>query len=297
MKGDSTMSKTIEELAVEIKAGVIACNEDLGRGFAGLGDFASHKAALDKSLEDYNDLWADIQFREFISADYPVIAAIQARTIKALSLTVKKDNATGIVKSVALQNPKTGEERVKEQDIDLVVFEEWAVDAGFPRVTVNMQWRYAVEKFNYLMNIRTGGDVGGEASANSIRDNYKLSEDARKCEMALPTGNKAMVQLLQSIVDMICFIPSDKTDKDGAPLNAIKVDMRDIKYIESTMHSRKSAARVSLSRDSTMRTLITDALYKNLTGRNYEFEYEHEKVEAKSLPGFTLEETKALEAA
>lgn len=288
------MAKTIDELAAEVKAGVLACNEDLKRGFSGLGDFTAHKTALDKSLEDYNDLWADLQFREFMSTDYPMVTAIKARTIKALSLTTKKNKTTGLVESIAVTNPKTGEERVKEQDIDLVVFEEWAVDAGFPRVSVSMQWRHCVDKFNYLMNIRDGGEVGGESAANDIRTNYKLSDDARKCELALPTSNKAMVQLLQSIVDMIVFVPSDKTDKDGHHLNAIKMDMRDIKYIEKLMHGRKSAAKVSLSRDSTMRTLITDALYANLTGKNYEFDFDREKVEAKALPGFTLEETKAM---
>lgn len=287
------MSKTLEEIAVEIKANCLACNEDLRRGAAGMGDYVVHKKALDKSVEDYNKQWQDIQFGEFMREDIPMVAAIKARTIKAFAVSVKKNKETGVVESVSLTT-KDGEEKVVERDIDLALFEEWAVDAGYPRVSVNMQWRYVVEKFNYLMAVRTGREIGGESAANNIRDNFAVSDDARLCEMALPTGNKEMVKLLQSITDMICFIDSGKTSKDGAPLNTIKVDERDIKYIEKLMCSRKAAASVSLSRDSTMRTLITDALHRNLTAKNYEFDYEKKKAQPKALPGFTLAETKAI---
>jgi len=286
----------MKELAITIKEQVAAANTALSRGMAGMADYLVAKSALDNAIEQYNKAWTGIQFEELMTEPVPMVAAIKKRTVKALSLSVTKNKDTGIIEKVSVQTSK-GDDKVVVKDIDLAEFEDWALEKGYPRVSVNSQWRWRVERFNHVMCVRAGLDIDGEAAASLIRSSYKLNDEAKSCEMADPTSNREAVKLLQSIVDQIVFIDSGKQSKtDGAPLNTIKVDERDLKYIKYLMCSRKSSGSVSLPKASTMRTLITDALNKNLTERSYAFDFDHVQAEPKALPGFTAEETKEIVA-
>lgn len=280
----------IHELAIEIKAHELAANAALARGLEGTGDYLREKTALQNAVDRYNTEWLHIQYEELMTDPAPMIAAIKKLTVDALAVKVKSNKDTGMVESISTTQPKNG------RDIDLTDFEDWAVTAGFPRVSVNAQWRYLVEKFNHVMCVRAGLDMSGEAAASLIRNNYKLSADAKACTMADPTSNKEAVKLLQSIVDKIVFVDSGKKSKDGEALNTIKVDERDLKYIKYLMCSRGSGLHVGLPKASTMRSLITKALNKNLTARDYAFDYEGEPQEPKAIPGFSAAETKAIVA-
>lgn len=280
----------IHELATEMKVHESAANAALARGTEGMGDYLREKNALQNSVERYNTEWLHLQYEDLMKQPSPMIAAIEKLTVDALAVKVKANKDTGIVESISVTQPKNG------KDIDLTDFEDWAIEAGYPRVGVNAQWRWLVEKFNHVMCVRAGLDISGEAAASLIRNNYKLSADAKACSMADPTSNKEAVKLLQSIVDKIVFIDSGKKSKDGEVLNTIKVDERDLKYIKYLMCSRGAGLHVGLPKASTMRSLITKALNKNLTARDYAFDYESEQKEPQKLPGFTAEETKEIVA-
>ena len=284
---------TMEELAITIKDCTAQCNAALAKGISGMSEYVECRKVLDNAVESYNGLWTNLQYQRFMEQPIPVIAAIKARTIDALSIQTKKNKDTGIVESVSYKTKK-GEDKVVARDIDLVDFEEWAVESGFPRVTVNMQWRWVVEKFNYLMCVRAGIEIGGDSKGNRIRDTFKLSDDAKHADVVLNAGDRETVRTLQNIVDMIVFVDSGKKAKDGVtPINAIRVDVRDLKYIDKLMNTRKSSGVVSMSRPDTMRTLITDALSVKLNGASYEFDYEKETESAASMPGFTAAEAAA----
>lgn len=280
----------MKEIALQIKEHESAANAALARGTEGMGDYLREKNALTNAVDLYNTEWLHAQYEDLMSEPVPMIAAIQKLTVDALSVKVKSNKDTGVVESVSVSQPKAG------RDIDLTDFEDWAITAGYPRVSVNAQWRHRVEKFNHVMCVRAGMDISGEAAAALIRNSYKLSSDARGIEMADPTSNREAVKLLQSIVDMIVFIDSGKQSKDGAPLNTIKVDERDLKYIKYLMCSRGAGLHVGLPKAATMRNLITKAINKNLTARDYAFDFDHEQVETKALPGFTVAETKEIVA-
>lgn len=280
----------MKELATQIKAHEMAANADLARGSDGMGDYLREKTALTNAVEQYNTEWLHAQYEELMADPYPMVAAIKKLTVDALSVKVKANKDTGSIESISVSQPKNG------KDIDLVDFEDWAIRAGYPRVSVNAQWRFLVEKFNYVMCVRAGLDISGEAAASLVRGSYKLSAEARGCEMADPTSNREAVKLLQSIVDKIVFIDSGKKSKADEPLNTVKVDERDLKYIKYLMCSRGTGLHVGLPKASTMRGLITKAMNKNITARDYALDFDHEQVEAKSLPGFTVAETKAIVA-
>ena len=284
------MANTIKELATEIKVHESAANAALARGAEGLSDYLREKTALTNVVERYNTEWLHLQYEELMKQPVPMIAAIQKLTVDALSVKVKQNKDTGVVEKISVDQPANG------KDIDLTDFEDWAIAAGYSRVGVNAQWRWVVEKFNHVMCVRAGLDMSGEAAASLIRNNYKLSVDAKGVTMADPTSNKEAVKLLQSIVDMIVFIDSGKQSKSGEALNTIKVDERDLKYIKYLMCSRGSGLHVGLPKASTMRSLITKAINKNLTARDYAFDFESERKEPKKLPGFTAEETKEIVA-
>lgn len=280
----------MKELATEIKVHESAANAALARGTEGMGDYLREKAALTNAVEQYNTEWLHAQYEELMNDPAPMIAAIKKLTVDALSVKVKSNKDTGVVESIGVAQPKNG------RDIDLTDFEDWAITAGYPRVSVSAQWRHRVEKFNHVMCVRAGLDISGEAAAALIRGSYKLSADARSCEMADPTSNREAVKLLQSIVDQIVFVDSGKKSKDGEALNTIKVDERDLKYIKYLMCSRGAGLHVGLPKAATMRNLITKAINKNITARDYAFDFDHEQVETKALPGFTVAETKEIVA-
>lgn len=284
------MANNIQELATEIKLHESAANAALSRGSEGMGDYLREKSALQNAVDRYNTEWVHAQYEALMKQPSPMIAAIEKLTVDVLAVKIKSNKDTGIVESIAITQPKNG------KDIDLTDFEDWAVTAGYPRVGVNAQWRWQVEKFNHVMCVRAGLDMSGEAAASLIRNNYKLSGEAKACTMADPTSNKEAVKLLQSIVDKIVFVDSGKKSKDGDVLNAIKVDERDLKYIKYLMCSRGAGLHIGLPKASTMRNLIMKAMNKNLTSRDYAFDFESEQKEQKKLPGFTAEETKEIVA-
>lgn len=280
----------INELAIEVKAREIEANAALARGPEGMAEYLAKKTALQSAVDRYNAQWLDIQYTELMNDPVPMIAAIKKLTIDALSVRIKANKDTGTIESISVTQPKGG------KDIDLTNFEDWAINAGYKPVSVNAQWRWMVEKFTHVMCVRAGLDISGESAAALIRSNYKLSADARRVEMTDPASNREAVKLLQSIVDKIVFVDSGKKSKDGEALNAIKVDERDLKYIKYLMCSRGTGLHVGLPKASTMRSLITKAINKNITERDYAFDFESEQVEPKALPGFSAAETKEIVA-
>ena len=289
-------ASNIKESATEIKVHESAANSALQRGPEGVSDFIREKAALENAVERYNSAWIGEQYEAFMKKPNPMVAAIEKLTVDQIAIRTTKDKATGMITGISVKKSKSATANVVEKDIDIADFEDWALEAGYPRVSVNSQWRYQVERFNYIMCIRAGLDMSGEAAAALIRNNFKLSADARATEMVNPASNKEAVKVLQGIVDQIIFIDSGKKSKEGDALNTIKVDERDLKYIKYLMCNRGTGLHVGLSKDSTMRLLITKAINKNMTARDYAFDYESESSEPKAMPGFTVEETKKMVA-
>lgn len=216
-------------------------------------------------VEEYNILWKKTQFDALLAQEQPMLSAIKRLNILHLSVSAKT-NDDGDLIGCDVKQPKKAS--IKD-NIDLTELE----DHADTRISANGQWRYWVENFTVIMAARTCEAIGKKTAAERYRARVKMTPEAR-ASGRVADGNANTLAVLQEIVDAILFLDSGKAGKDGKPLNKIKMTTQDVAYITSVMCKETAGIAVSLPNAKTMRRLITKALHRNLTGKEYEFLYE-----------------------
>jgi len=294
-KGNETMSETVSSITIEecfrrcieLRDEVNAAIRDEQQ------DVAKAKAtALKKAIDEYNKMWKDHQFDEFLGTDMPVLTAIKRLFIYKLTASVKTNKDTGELVSASintnvpldgLEDAKTVKLSIKD-NIDLAEFEDYAKR----RVFNHGQWRYWVENFAFLMGARACEKIGKTEAADRYRRKVKMSAEAREAGRAVD-GNANAVATLQEIVDAIVFIDSGKTSK---------VTTNDLEYIRALMCSETAGIDVSLPNAKVMRRLVCKAIHKHVTGKEYGFIYEESDEVADDdlpeIPGATKAEARIL---
>lgn len=202
----------------------------------------SAKTAVDElNSEIVNDMFA-----EFLADENPMLKALEKCYYTVYSIKSSIDKDTKI---------ETAELSDKLEIVDIKALEDTAKTA----ISVNGQWRYAVEKMAFLLACRVEKDLNLNSNLIST---YKMSQVAKDFDLkGTFTSNTQILSALNSILAMI--IP-----------NATGLTC-DVKFMTYLMVKRgKEGLSVKLPQQKTIQKLITEIAHRIITKSSYTSEYE-----------------------
>lgn len=136
-------------------------------------------------------------------------------------------------------------------------------------------WEYRAEKLAYLLTYRTIKELGGTAQdVKLFQNSYAIREIAMKESMGeTPTSNNQIVKLLQSILDMMVFVP-----KDGNPENALRITNKDVKYLLAVFEKAgRGPGVVEVLKGSKIKEYIFTIAHMLITDAAYTVRYQAKK--------------------
>lgn len=192
-------------------------------------------------------------FGELAKSENPVKAAVAMHSYLVVSHRPLRED--GVV---------TGFEIVEDKvrQIDLVKFCEFC--------KLPTMWKYAVEKFNQLLAMRTATELKmTKAQIKKICDSFYMSDLARQVEMGgTPDSNTAICKQLQQVIDGILF------EDNGKGKNVHRVNNHDVAYLLMCYTKRgKKTLSVAVAKNAYIHRLVLDVMHRVVTGKAYDLEY------------------------
>lgn len=214
-------------------------------------------AHTEQELKEAETAYAEAKcievFGELAKEENPVKAAVAMHSYLVVSHRPMRED--GVV---------TGFEIVEDKvrQIDLVKFCEFC---KLPTL-----WKYAVEKFNQLLALRTATELKmTKAQIKKICDSFYMSDLARQVEMgATPDSNTAICKQLQQVIDGIMF------EDNGKGKNVHRVNNHDVAYLLMCYTKRgKKTLSVAVAKNAYIHRLVLDVMHRVVTGKAYDLEY------------------------
>lgn len=192
-------------------------------------------------------------FGELAKSENPVKAAVAMHSYLVVSHRPLRED--GVV---------TGFEIVEDKvrQIDLVKFCEFC--------KLPTMWKYAVEKFNQLLAMRTATELKmTKAQIKKICNSFYMSDLARQVEMGgTPDSNTAICKQLQQVIDGIMF------EDNGKGKNVHRVNNHDVAYLLMCYTKRgKKTLSVAVAKNAYIHRLVLDVMHRVVTGKAYDLEY------------------------
>ncbi len=196
----------------------------------------------------------------------------------AYALVKEKGVVTGaeIAVKIASINPvELGSDVIKYGALKDCPYEKTGV------VTNGHTWEYRAEKLAYLLTYRTIKKLGGSPEdVSAFRNSYAIRDLAAREKMGeTPTSNTQLVKMLQSIVDVLMFVPNDKGG------NAVKVNGKDAEYLLSMFEKAgRGVGQVEVLKGNKVKDYIFTVCHMVVTGKPYEVKYAQKKDDASDQP-------------
>lgn len=192
-------------------------------------------------------------FGELAKSENPVKAAVAMHSYLVVSHRAMRE-----------ERVVTGFEIVEDKvrQIDLVKFCEFC--------KLPTMWKYAVEKFNQLLAMRTATELKmTKAQIKKICDSFYMSDLARQVEMGgTPDSNTAICKQLQQVIDGIMF------EDNGKGKNVHRVNNHDVAYLLMCYTKRgKKTLSVAVAKNAYIHRLVLDVMHRVVTGKAYDLEY------------------------
>lgn len=214
-------------------------------------------AHIEQELKDAEAAYAEAKctevFAELAKEENPVKAAVAAHSYLVVSHRPLRED--GVVKGFEIVEDKV-------RQIDLVKFCEFC--------KLPTSWKYAVEKFNQLLAMRTATELKmTKAQIKKICDSFYMNDLARKVEMGdTPDSNTAICKQLQQVVDEVLF------EDNGKGKNVFHVNNHDVAYLLMCYTKRgKKTLTVAVAKNAYIHRLVLDVMHRIVTNKSYDLEY------------------------
>lgn len=214
-------------------------------------------AHIEQELKDAEAAYAEAKctevFAELAKEENPVKAAVAAHSYLVVSHRPLRED--GVVKGFEIVEDKV-------RQIDLVKFCEFC--------KLPTSWKYAVEKFNQLLAMRTATELKmTKAQIKKICDSFYMNDLARKVEMGdTPDSNTAICKQFQQVVDEVLF------EDNGKGKNVFRVNNHDVAYLLMCYTKRgKKTLTVAVAKNAYIHRLVLDVMHRIVTNKSYDLEY------------------------
>lgn len=131
-------------------------------------------------------------------------------------------------------------------------------------------FEYRAEKLAFLLAQKVAGGLEiPKDRMKALEDTYKMSAEARKVDLGKdPFSNRQMVKTLQSIIDLMVFVPNEAGE------NTIKATTKDFKFLtEIFTRAGKMVGHVKVLRGRQMAQYIFHIVHMIVTGKAYDVDF------------------------
>lgn len=220
------------------------------------------KAKAEKTTEVYNSL---------IQYENPMLAAATMFTYEVPSYKMVSDS--GVVTGMEVDT--------KVVTINPIDFTNYLKKDPKKSLEGGMSWIYHADALGMLLAYRTLKELGGSKDAlDDLKKNYFIREVAMKeAQGFTPTSNTQLVDLLQTIINKLIFIPDEKGN------NMVKARSCDAKFLLKcyTSHGRGVGA-VKVLKGARIAHYIFEVCHMIITGKVYTVECRKRKDDVQRKP-------------
>lgn len=195
---------------------------------------------LKKSVDDLNKVMCNMQYAEFLKAENPIIAAVQAFYVDVYKVKEDRAKESEAIVGVNLER--------KKSRVDLKKF---CVFGELP-----LTWSYDASKLLALLSLREV-DVYAIKPAELAKKSFYFAAQVRaKKEGETPDSNTQIVRLLQKIIDETVFVD------DGTGKNRYKCTNHDMAFIQDavTKLDTKEKCTIAMLNERQFETVIVSVL-------------------------------------
>lgn len=228
---------------------------------------ATVEAKKDKKKEVYGHLY---------STENPMLEAARVHHFDYPAYVFTKDNGevTGVeaaTKTANISPVEFSAPLIKEAETKSCRYERIGV------VKSGRCWEYRAEKLAYMLTFRTIKKLGGSPTEiEEFRHTYAIRDLAARENLGqTPTSNTQIVKMLQSIIDMLVFVPNEK----GA--NSVKANAKDVEYLLAMFEKAgRGTGVVEVLKGNKVKDYIFTVCHMIVTGKAYEVKYAKKKENA-----------------
>ena len=135
-------------------------------------------------------------------------------------------------------------------------------------------WEYKAEKLAYMLTYRTIKNMDGDSEAvKEFKKSYAIRDLAAREKLGeTPTSTTQLVKVLQSIIDLMVWVPNDKGG------NSVKVNGRDANYLLALFEKPgRAPGVVEVLKGNKIKDYIFTVSHMVITGKAYEVKYAKKK--------------------
>lgn len=214
----------------------------------------------------FNKEATETAYRQWLTADKPILAALQAGGVSNVSVTVKNG-----------KDSKSVEVNTSGVIVNLSDFDKFAAGLGMP-VMARSSWRAAMEEARKVLCGSCALETQEEKDMAAFRKTFDETFAFNVGGARIDCGEKSIeqryslnscVRALQDVMDAILY-----TDETKGSKNKYRVLRSDMNVIRLTIAKRgKSLHTISFPSASAFQKNVTDALIRIVNNAKYTCEY------------------------
>ncbi len=215
-----------------------------------LAAYGTAMTALKNAVNDWNTLLCKRMYTEFLRAENPMIAAVEAFYIEIRKIKEDKADKSETVTGVNIET--------KKARIDLEKFCE------FSDGELSLTWAHDSAKLLALLSLRETDVYNIKPSELAKKSFYFASQVRAKKEGETPDSNTQIVRLLQKIIDEAIFVD------DGTGKNKYKCTNHDLAFIQDavTKMDTKEKCTIAMLNERQFKTVMM-SVFAHCLGEAY----------------------------
>lgn len=213
-----------------------------------LEQYGTRMAALKKVVDAWNKMICQRAYAEFLKADNPMIAAVQAFYVKVVKIKEDRDSETNTITGVNFEH--------KNARIDLEKFCEFG--------DLSLAWARDSARLLALLSLREVNVYEIKPSDLANKSFYFATQVRAKKAGETPDSNTQIVRLLQKIIDEAIFVD------DGKGKNKYKCTNHDLAFIQDavTKMDTKSKCTIAMLNERQFKTVMM-SVFAHCLGEAY----------------------------
>lgn len=236
-------------------------------------------AAIEKDVNEYNDIAQMLCFDECAKSEDPMKSAILALHYQVIGV---KDTMVGdevkVLKRVVVGDPDSEDPQPKYKQIDLLKLQKYCKDHYDHKIGHETNWNNQVERLNMLFALDCAVELGkGQEFINEMSSCYALKDASRDIDFGVknpkagtPISNTGLLKAVKAVVTAMI-----------GPEFGEKVLTHDVRFLKkvSAKKSRKELT-VQCANHRFMRGYIMEVCYRIMTEGSYDVDYKRVKAKA-----------------
>ena len=246
----ATKKELLEKAASDARKDADAALELVRNALAkkDLSGYSKAMAVLNEKVRVLNECICKVKYADFMTADKPVIAAVQAFYIDTVKIKESRHKEDGSITAVNFDK--------KKSRIDL---EKFCIFGG-----IDTEWAHNCSKLLALLILRETDVYAIKPAELAKQSYYFISQVRAKKEGDTPDSNTKIVRLLQTIIDGAIFVD------DGKGKNVYKCTNHDIAFIQDavTKMDTKEKCTIAMLNERQFKTVMM-SVFAHCLGEAY----------------------------